>query len=56
MVEVADDGIGGADPAAAPVYAASPTAFAARDGLFTIESEPGAGTRVHAEIPLAKPS
>ena len=56
IVDVEDDGIGGADTSAGTGLRGLADRLAARDGIFTIESEPGAGTRVHAEIPLAKPS
>ncbi len=39
-------------PRPARAWAASPTALQRVDGVFTVDSEPDAGTRVHAEIPL----
>ena len=52
IVDVEDDGIGGADTSAGTGLRGLADRVAARDGVFTIESEPGSGTRVHAEIPL----
>ena len=52
IVDVEDDGIGGADTSAGTGLRGLADRVAARDGVFTIKSEPGSGTRVHAEIPL----
>ena len=52
IVDVKDDGIGGADTSAGTGLRGLADRVAARDGVFTLESEPGSGTRVHAEIPL----
>jgi signal transduction histidine kinase len=52
IVDVEDDGIGGADTSAGTGLRGLPDRLAARDGTFTIVSEPGSGTHVHAEIPL----
>ena len=50
-IVVSDDGAGGADPAAAPASAASPTASRPSDGRLTIDSPLGAGTTFRADIP-----
>jgi signal transduction histidine kinase len=50
--DVEDDDIGGANASAGTGLRGLADRVVARDGVFTIESEPGAGTRVHAEIPL----
>jgi PAS domain S-box-containing protein len=53
-VEVADDGIGGAAPTAAGTgLAGLADRIAALDGELRIDSAPGRGTTLHAEIPLA---
>ena len=53
IVDVEDDGVGGADASAGTGLRGLADRVAARDGVFTIESEPGSGTHVHAEIPLS---
>ena len=50
-VDVTDDGIGGADAAAARACAGSRDRVAALDGTLSVESPPGRGTRLHVEIP-----
>ena len=52
IVDVEDDGVGGADASAGTGLRGLADRVAARDGVFTLESEPGSGTHVHAEIPL----
>jgi signal transduction histidine kinase len=53
-VEVADDGIGGAEPTADGTgLAGLSDRIAALDGALRIASPPGRGTTLHAEIPLA---
>ena len=52
VVEVVDDGVGGADAAAGSGLSGLADRVAALDGSFTVESAPGAGTRIRAEIPL----
>jgi signal transduction histidine kinase len=52
IVDVEDDGIGGANASAGTGLRGLADRVADRVALFSIESEPGAGTRVHAEIPL----
>ena len=51
-VEVRDDGVGGADAAGGSGLSGLSDRLAALDGSFEVESTAGAGTRVHAEIPL----
>jgi signal transduction histidine kinase len=51
-VEVSDDGIGGADPAAGSGLRGLADRIAALNGKLEVESEPGRGTTIRAEIPL----
>jgi signal transduction histidine kinase len=51
LVEVADDGLGGADVTAGSGLRGLEDRIAALGGGLSIESRPGAGTRVRAEIP-----
>ena len=51
-VEVVDDGVGGADPEAGSGLRGLADRVAALDGTLTVESPPGAGTRVFARLPL----
>jgi len=53
VVEVWDDGIGGAKVEAAGGLAGLASRIAAVDGTFTLSSPPGGPTLVRAEIPLA---
>ena len=52
LVEVADDGIGGADPSGGTGLRGLADRLAVLDGRLRLESAPGGGTRVVAEIPL----
>jgi signal transduction histidine kinase len=52
VVEVVDDGKGGADPAAGTGLRGLVDRVEALDGRLAVESPPGAGTRIRAEIPL----
>jgi signal transduction histidine kinase len=52
VVEVSDDGVGGADVAAGSGLRGLSDRVAALDGTLTLQSPPGAGTRLHAEFPL----
>ncbi len=52
-VEVRDDGRGGADPAAGSGLLGLADRLAALDGTLTVDSAPGDGTRLRAEIPCA---
>jgi len=51
-VQVADDGIGGADPTHGSGLRGLADRVAALDGTLKVESEPGVGTTIRAEIPL----
>jgi PAS domain S-box-containing protein len=54
-VEVVDDGRGGADPALGFGLRGLADRIAALDGTLTVESPPGEGTTIRAEIPLSAP-
>jgi signal transduction histidine kinase len=51
VVEVSDDGVGGADPAHGSGLRGLADRVEALGGRFTVESPPGEGTRLRAEIP-----
>jgi signal transduction histidine kinase len=51
-VVVSDDGVGGADPARGSGLRGLAARVEALDGRLSVESPPGRGTRVTAEIPL----
>jgi signal transduction histidine kinase len=53
VVEVRDDGIGGADPGQGSGLRGLADRVAAVDGRLVVRGEPGAGTIVRAEIPCA---
>jgi signal transduction histidine kinase len=53
VVEIRDDGVGGADPGGGSGLRGLADRVAAVDGRLSVTSEPGAGTVVHAEIPCA---
>jgi PAS domain S-box-containing protein len=53
MIEVQDDGIGGADPARGSGLEGLVDRIESLDGAFALESPPGGGTRVRATIPTA---
>ena len=50
-VDVIDDGIGGADPKRGSGLVGLADRVGALDGTLEVESPPGAGTRVHIELP-----
>jgi signal transduction histidine kinase len=52
-VEIADDGVGGADPGRGSGLSGLADRVAALDGTITVDSPPGAGTTVRVEIPCA---
>jgi signal transduction histidine kinase len=52
-VEVADDGIGGADAARGSGLRGLGDRVAALDGTIAVDSPAGRGTRLRAEIPCA---
>ena len=53
VVEVADDGVGGADSARGTGLSGLADRVDALGGRLRVESPPGRGTIVHAEIPCA---
>jgi signal transduction histidine kinase len=53
VVEVVDDGVGGADPARGSGLRGLTDRVEALQGRLAIESSPGEGTRLRAEIPCA---
>jgi signal transduction histidine kinase len=55
VVEVADDGMGGADPEAGSGLRGLSDRVEALDGHLQIVSHPGRGTRIRAEIPCGLP-
>jgi signal transduction histidine kinase len=52
VIEVADDGKGGADPAAGTGLRGLADRVEALDGTLAVESPAGEGTRVRAELPV----
>jgi PAS domain S-box-containing protein len=56
LVEVGDDGVGGADPAAGSGLRGLSDRVEALGGTLSIVSPPGGGTRVSVEIPLQSSS
>jgi signal transduction histidine kinase len=52
LVEVIDDGIGGADPSRGSGLRGLVDRVDSLDGRLEVSSPPGGGTRVAAEIPL----
>ena len=52
IVEVSDDGFGGAEPSEGSGLGGLRDRVEALDGTFEIESPPGSGTRIRAELPL----
>ena len=52
VVEVADDGVGGADPGRGSGLRGLADRVEALDGRLRVESPPGRGTRIRAEIPV----
>jgi signal transduction histidine kinase len=55
LVEIVDDGSGGADPASGTGLRGLADRIEALDGRLEIDSAPGAGTRVSAHLPLPTP-
>ena len=55
-IEVADDGIGGADPASGSGLRGLVDRLAALDGTMAIESPVGGGTTISARIPITRPT
>jgi signal transduction histidine kinase len=54
VVAVEDDGAGGANPYPGSGLSGLRDRVAALDGTLTVDSPPGAGTRIRAEIPLRR--
>ena len=52
LVEVVDDGVGGADPTRGSGLSGLSDRVSSLNGKLVIHSPPGAGTRIRAEIPL----
>jgi signal transduction histidine kinase len=52
VVEVADNGVGGADPAAGSGPSGLANRVASLDGTLSVDCPPGSGTRVTASIPI----
>ena len=50
---VADDGVGGADPAGGTGLPGMRDRVAAHGGTLAIDSPPGAGTRIAVQLPCA---
>ncbi len=55
VVEVADDGVGGADATRGSGLRGLADRVAALDGALAVESPPGGGTRLRAEFPCTPP-
>jgi signal transduction histidine kinase len=55
LVEIADDGSGGADPASGTGLRGLADRIDSLGGRLEIDSEPGAGTRVSARLPVPTP-
>jgi signal transduction histidine kinase len=53
VIDVDDDGVGGADPARGSGLRGLSDRVQALDGTFRLESPNGGGTHIHAEIPCA---
>ena len=53
VVEVTDNGRGGAQPTHSSGLGGLRDRVEALDGTFVLDSPVGAGTRIHAELPLA---
>ena len=54
VVEIVDDGVGGADPARGSGLSGLKDRVEALGGTLRVESRPGSGTRLEAAIPLAE--
>ena len=52
LVEITDDGVGGADAAGGSGLRGLADRIASLDGVFEVASRPGEGTRIRAEIPV----
>jgi signal transduction histidine kinase len=54
VIDVADDGVGGADPSAGSGLAGLADRVTALGGRLDVRSPPGGGTHVHAELPALR--
>ena len=54
VIDVHDDGVGGADPASGTGLAGLADRVAALGGRLVVESPPGGGTVVRAEVPARR--
>ena len=54
-LSVSDDGVGGADPAGGSGLVGLKDRVGAAGGTLTVQSPPGQGTRLTAELPMAAP-
>ena len=52
ILDIRDDGVGGADPSAGSGIAGLFDRVEASEGVLTVTSSPGAGTAIHAAIPV----
>jgi signal transduction histidine kinase len=52
VIEVADDGVGGADPDGGSGLRGLRDRLEALDGELRVESRPGRGTTLRAELPI----
>jgi signal transduction histidine kinase len=55
LVEIADDGSGGADPAAGTGLRGLADRIDTLGGRLDVDSPPGGGTRISARLPLRRP-
>src|SRR6266536_1873549 len=53
VIDISDDGVGGADPASGTGLVGLRDRVEALNGSLRVESPPGQGTRLHAEIPFS---
>jgi signal transduction histidine kinase len=53
IVDVVDDGIGGADPTHGSGLIGLSDRIGALDGTLDVRSPPGGGTRLHIELPCS---
>jgi signal transduction histidine kinase len=54
-IEIADDGLGGADVTRGSGLRGLADRVEALDGQFAVDSAPGAGTTIRAELPCVPP-
>ena len=53
VIDIDDNGVGGADPAGGSGLRGLSDRVQALDGTFRVESPRGGGTHIHAELPCA---